>query len=72
MASVTSRDRRPPATSDRTAPERRVDGSTGQVRPGRGRRDERAEIADRVAPALVELARLDDDVGERPHPASDR
>ena len=40
-------------------------GAPGQVRADRGRGQDRAEVADRVAPALVELVGLDDDVGER-------
>src|SRR6185369_17226242 len=46
-------------------PEVAVDGSTREVRSDGGRCHERAQVADGVAPALVELTGLDDDIRER-------
>ncbi len=43
-------------------PERRVDRPLRQVCPDRNGGNERADVADRVAPALVELFGLDDDI----------
>ena len=42
-----------------------VERPSRQVRPDRRRRQHRAQVADGVAPALVELLGLDDEVGQR-------
>ena len=47
-----------------------IDRPPGQVRRDGGGGQDRAEVADGVAPALVELAGLDDDVGRAPRPAT--
>ena len=49
-----------------------VERATRQVGPDRRGREDRAQVADRVAPALVELAGLDDDVGQGRRPAIGR
>ena len=41
-----------------------VERPRGEVRPDSGRRDQRRDIADRVAPAVIELDRLDDGFGQ--------
>ena len=52
----------------------RIDGPARQVRADGARGEDRAQVADRVAPALVELAGLDRDPGEGPgrRPAGSR
>ena len=48
----------------------RVERSSGEVRADGRRRHDRAEVADRVAPAVVELLGLDDDPGQARRPGS--
>ena len=60
-AGLVARRRRPAGAAIALA----VDGAAIDQCPDAGRGEHRAHVADRVAPALVELARLDDDVGDR-------
>ena len=49
----------------------RLDTALGEVEADRGASHDRAQVADGVAPALVELAGLDDDVGQTARPVTD-